>query len=158
MLRRLLHQLEQRVERVRAQHVDLVDDVDALAQLRRSGKRPHHQVTSILHQAVAGRVDLDNVHGPTLANRDASLAGVARLAILTAIGAVDGLGQDARGRCLAGAAGAYEEIGVGNAVGHDGVAERGDDVVLTENLAEALRPPATVERLVGCAARGRLVG
>ena len=158
VLRRLLNELEQRVEGVRAEHVDLVDDVDPLSQLRWGGQRPHHKVACILDQAVAGGVDLDDVHGPALANRDAGGAGVAWLTVVTPVGAVDGLGQDARGRCLAGAAGAYEEIGVGNAVGHDGVAERGDDVVLTENLAEALRPPATVERLVGCAARGRLVG
>ena len=158
MLRRLLNELEQRVEGVRAEHVDLVDDVDPLSQLRWGGQRPHHKVACILDQAVAGGVDLDDVHGPALADRDAGRTGVTRLTILAPIRTVDGLGQDARGRSLASSTRTHEEIGVGNAVGHDGMAERGDDVVLTQNLAEALRPPATVERLVGCAARGRLVG
>jgi hypothetical protein len=97
---------------------------------------------------MAGGVDLDDVHGPTLADRDARLAGVTRLAIVAAVGAVDGLGQDARGGCLARAARPHEQIGVGDAVGHDRVTQGRDDGILAQDLPEALGSPAAIERLV----------
>ena len=148
---RLLHHLQQRVEGVRAEHVDLVDDVDPPSQLGRRGERPHHQLAGILYQAVAGGVYLDHVHGATLTHRHAGRAGVAWLAILAAVGAVDGLGQDPGGGGLAGAARPDEQIGVRGAVGGHRPAQGGDDRVLAEHLGETLRPPAAVERpmLVG---------
>ena len=152
---RLLDHLQQRVEGVRAEHVDLVDDVDPPAQLGRRGQRPHHQLAGVLDQAVAGGVDLDDVHGAPLADRHAGRAGVARLAVVAAVGAVDGLGQDAGGGGLAGAARPDEQVGVGGPVGGHGAAQGGDDRVLAEHLGEALRPPAAVERpmLVGGSGR-----
>ena len=109
---RLLDELEQRVERVGAQHVDLVDDVDPLAQLRRRGERPHHQVAGVLDQAVAGGVDLDHVQRPSLADRDAGRARVAWLAVGAPVRAVDRLGQDARRRGLPGPPRPDEQVGV----------------------------------------------
>ncbi len=52
VVRWLLDQLEQRVERVRAEHVDLVDDVHPASEVRGGGERPHDQVAGIVHQAV----------------------------------------------------------------------------------------------------------
>ena len=145
---RLLDQLEQRVEGVGAQHVHLVDDVDPAPQLCRRGEGAHHQVPRIFDQAVAGGVDLDHVHGATFADGDAGRASVARLAIDTPIGAVDGLGQDACHGCLAGAPGAHEQVGMGGPVGGHRVAQGGDDRVLADQLTEALGAPATVEGTV----------
>ena len=145
MRRRLLDQLEQRVERVRAEHVDLVDDVDAPPQLGRCGERPHHEVARVLDQAVAGGIDLDDVHGAPLADRDAGRASVAGLAVGAALGAVDGLGQDAGHRGLAGPPRADEQVGVGDLVGRDRVAQGGDDRILPDQLREALRAPSPID-------------
>ncbi len=150
MVRWLLDQLEQRVEGVRAQHVDLVDDVDPPTQLRRRGQRAHHQVAGILDQAVAGGVDLDHVERAALADRDAGGAGVARLAILAEGGAVDGLGQDAGGGRLPGPAWTHEQVGVGEAVAGHRPAQCGHDRVLPDELGEALRPEAPIDGAAGC--------
>ena len=151
MVGRLLDHLQQRVEGVRAEHVDLVDDVDPPPQLGRRGQRPHHQLAGILDQAMAGGVDLDHVHGAPFAHGHAGRAGVARLAVLAAVGAVDGLGQDAGRGGLARAARPDEQVGVRGAVGGHGATQGGDDRILAEHLGETLRSPAAVQRpmLVG---------
>ena len=56
--------------------------------------------------------------------------------------AIEGLGQDARRRRLADAAGAGEQIGVPDAVGGDGVGQGPGDVLLADQLVEGLRPIA----------------
>jgi len=151
-----LDQLEQRVEGVRAEHVHLVDDVDAAPELGRRGQRPHHEVTGILHQAVAGGVDLDDVHRPPLADRDAGGTAVARLAVGSALGAVDGLGQDAGHRGLAGPARADEQVGVGDLVGCHRIAQSGDDRLLADQLLKALGAPSAIDggRLGRCGGCG----
>ena len=72
------------------------------------------------------RVDLDEVEGSALADRDAGRAGVARVAV-TQVRAVERLGEDPGERRLAGAARPDKEDRVRDAVGADGVAERLDD-------------------------------
>ena len=56
--------------------------------------------------------------------------------------AVEALGEDAGDRGLADAAGAAEQVGVGDAVQPDGVAQGLDDVVLADDVLEPLRPVA----------------
>ena len=75
-------------------------------------------------------------------------AHAARLAVDGAL-AVEDLGQDAGGRGLARAARSAQQVGVTHPILDDGVAQRRDEVVLTSDLGEALRPVAAVERLVG---------
>ena len=156
VVRRLLDELEQRVEGVRAQHVDLVDDVDPLAELRGRRQRAHDEVAGVLDGAMRRRIDLDDVERPPLADGRAGRAGVARLAVGAEVRAVDRLGQDARGRGLAGSARPDEEVGVGQAVAAHRAAQGDDDRVLPDELREALGTEATVERGVLAGDRGEV--
>ena len=61
------------------------------------------------------------------------------------VGEVDGFGEDAAGAGLAGAAGPGEEVGVGDFVLQDGVAQGLDDGVLADDAGEALGAPFAVE-------------
>ena len=74
-------------------------------------------------------------------NALADVALVARLG-RGAVHAVQGLGQDPRGRSLAHAASAGEQIGVADSVGADGPFQRPGNVLLAHQLAEGLRPVA----------------
>ena len=145
--RRLLEELQQRVERLARQALRLVDDVDLLAARHRRGGRLLAQVAGVVDPAVRGGVDLDDVDVGALADRDALVADAARLG-RGALLAVDHLGQDARGRGLARSARAAEQERVGQPALADRARERAHDVILAEELGRRLRPVAPVERLV----------
>ena len=78
-------------------------------------------------------------------DRDAVLALAARLAVGAEIEAVERTREEARGRGLAGAARAGEEVRVTDAIFGDRVAQRGGDVVLADELREALRAVLPVQ-------------
>ena len=78
---------------------------------------------------------------------DAGRAAVARVAVLQ-VRAIDGLGEDARQRGLAGAARSHEQDRVADAARPDGVSQRLDDGLLADDLPECLGAPAPIERLV----------
>src|SRR5258705_9774645 len=101
------------------------------------------QVADLVDAAVRRRVDLEDVEGRALADGNARLAGVARIAVLE-VRAVDGLGQDAGQRCLPGAARPDEQDGVRDAIGPNGIAEGLDDRLLPDDLAEGLGAPASI--------------
>jgi hypothetical protein len=98
--------------------------------------------------SVAGRVDLDHVGGGVRVDREARLAGVAWAIAGIRVEAVDGLGQDAGCGGLARAARTAEQVGVSDAIEPYGVAQRVDDVILTEQLVrcERLWPILAIER------------
>ena len=146
VLRRLLDDLEQGVEALRRDHVRLVDDVDLVAALGRAITRPLTQVTRIVHATVRGGVDLDHV------DRARSPAGQrhTRVALTTrrrrrALLAVEAAGQDACARRLAAAARPTEEVGVVDPPGAQRLHERLGDVLLPDDVREALRSVAAVE-------------
>ena len=145
--RRLLQGLEQRVGRGRREHVDLVDDVDLLAARRAEGG-PGHQVAHGVDPVVGRGVELVDVERRAPGDLDARGADPARLAVVQ-VGAVEGLGQDAGRRGLAGAPGAAEQVGVGHPAVADGVAQGEHDVVLAAYLGERRRTEAPVQGLVG---------
>ncbi len=66
--RRLLEQLQQRVERLARQPLRLVEDVDLLAAHGRRGGRALAQLAGVVHAAVRGGVDLDHVEVRALAD------------------------------------------------------------------------------------------
>ena len=80
VLRRLLDDLEQRVEALRRDHVGLVEDEDLEAVAGRREGRTLAQLTGVVDTTVAGRVDLDDVEAPGAAagELDAGLALAAR--------------------------------------------------------------------------------
>ena len=145
--RRLLERLQQRVGRRRREHVDLVDDVDLLAARRAEGG-PGHQVAHGVDAVVGGGVELVDVERRAPGDLHARRADTARLAVVE-VGAVEGLGQDAGRRGLAGAPGAAEQVGVGHPAVPHGVAQGQDHVVLAAHLGERRRTEAPVEGLVG---------
>ncbi len=145
--RRLLDELEQRVEARRRDHVGLVDDVDLVAAVHRSEERPLAQVARIVDTAVGGRVDLDDVD----AARPAARQVAARLAVAAGLGrravlAVEGAGKDARARGLAAAARAGEQVRVVDAVVGQRPLERLGDVLLADDVAERVGTVAPVQR------------
>jgi hypothetical protein len=145
--RRFLEHLQQRVERLARQALRLVDDVHLLAPLHRRGGRLFPEITRVVDAAVARRVDLDDVEVLSLADPDALLAHAARLRGRTLL-AVDHLGQDPRGRRLAGPARATEQERVRETALAHRAHQRADDVLLAEDLAGALRSVLPVEGLV----------
>ncbi len=147
-LRRLLERLQEGVPGVLRDLVSLVEDVDLAAQVRRGVLDPLAQVADRIDAAVARGVDLDEIHRPAFADRDARLARVARIAVLE-VRAVEGLGQDPGEGRLAGPARPDEQDRMRYAVGADRVPERLDDGRLADDLGEGLGTPAAVERLMG---------
>ena len=108
---------------------------------------PLGELADVVDLVVRRRVELDDVERSALADGDAGLAGIARIAVLE-VRAVERLGDDPGHRRLAGPARADEQDRVGDPVGPDRVAERLDDRFLADDLAERLGAPAAVEGLV----------
>ena len=77
---RLLERLEQHVPAL-GDALDLVDDEDLAPQVRGRRVDARQQLAHVVDGVVGGRVDLDDVEGPALADRHAGLAGVAWLAV-----------------------------------------------------------------------------
>ena len=147
VLRRLLDELEQRVEALRRDHVGLVDDVDLVAALDRREERLLPQVARVVDAAVGRRVDLDDVDRP----RPAAGQVAAAVALAARVGdrrllAVERPRQDPGARGLAAPARAAEQVGVVDPVAGQRGAQRLGDVLLPDDLGEGLRPVAAVER------------
>ena len=138
MLGRLLHDLEQGVEGLGAEHVDLVDDIHALVALHRAHEGLLAQLADVIDAAVARRIDLHHVgHGiPVDPLADfACAAGVAPLRVQ----AVDRLGDDFGAGGLPAPAQAGEQIGMGRLSGCQLVFERLDDRCLSTDIVQRLR-------------------
>ena len=143
--RRLLQRLEQRGLGGLGQHVHFVEDVH-LVPAGRAERRLLDEVAHRVDAVVARRVEFVDVVARAALDREARLALATRLAVLRVL-AVEHLGEDARGRGLAGAARTGEEVRLTLAVVDHGVAQRPHDVLLTLHLAEAAGPVSAVERL-----------
>ena len=117
---RLFERLEEGVEGRGREHVDLVDDEHRVAAHLRDDAHLFDERADVLHGVVRRGVQLVDVERPSLVERAARFALVARLG---AVGrdAVDRLGEDAGAGGLAYAAGAAEEVGVGQLTALDGV-------------------------------------
>ena len=148
-VRRLLERLEERVPGVLRDLVGLVEDVDLAPEVRGRVVQALAQLADVVDAAVGRGIDLDQVQRPALAD------GVARVTRVAGIGvgrerlAVEGLGQDPRQGRLAGAARTREQDRVRHLARDHGVAERGDDRLLPDDLRERLGAPSAVEGLVG---------
>ena len=146
VLRRLLDDLEQRVEPLRGHHVRLVEDEDLVPV---AGRREHGalaQVAGVVDAVVARRVDLDDVEraAAVAGQLDAAVALAAR-GVGRTLGTVEAAGQDARARRLAASAGSAEEVGVVHPIGAQRRAERIGHLRLADELGERLRAIAAVE-------------
>ncbi len=147
VFRRLLHDLEQRVEALRGDHVGLVDDEHPVARFGRGVEGAVPQLTGVVDTVVAGRVQLGDVHAARPARRE----GHARAALPTrlrgrALDAVERARHDARTGRLAAAARAGEQVRVVDPAGGQRGAQRLGDVVLADDLAETGGSVLAVQR------------
>ena len=115
--------------------MDLIDVVDAV--LADGGGVVHafSEGADVIDAVVGGPVDFGDVEGAAFGDFDADGVGGVEVCF-GAVGAVEGFGEDAGGGGFSGAARADEEVGVGEAVLGDGVAQGADDVVLSEDVVE----------------------
>ena len=107
-----------------------------------------HALDEVAHRldtVVRRGVELDEVEEGSGRDRGAVLAHTARFAVVAEIQAVERTSQEARGRGLARAARTGEEVRVADPVVVDRMAQRGRDVVLTDELCEFLRPVLAVQ-------------
>ena len=117
MLRRLLNDLQKRIESRKRKHVHLVDDVHPLLHLGGGIDCIVAQIADVVHAVVGGGIDLQHIHAGALVDgpaRRAAVAGVAIVRVLT----VDRFGQNLGTGCLARATGAGEEVGMAHLAGH----------------------------------------
>ena len=109
--RRLLERLQERVPRLRGEHVRLVEDVDLVAPGDRGVGHLLAQVADVVDRVVRRRVHLDHVERGGVGDRHARVALAAR-GDGRALDAVQARGEDLRHARLAGAARADEQVGV----------------------------------------------
>ena len=138
--RRFLERLEERVEGRLRKHMDLVDDIDAVAPDLRRDAHLVGQRTDVVDRVVGGGVELVDAVRAAFREGTARLALAARLQVRTGVAAVDGLGEDARRAGLAHAAGTAEEVGVRQLAALDRVLERPGDGLLAHQRLEAVGP------------------
>ncbi len=112
--RRLLDDLEQRVEGLARQAVDLVEHHHLVAVAGRAVAQALGELADLLDLGVGGGVDLDDVEVGAAGDLEAGRALVAGLGRRPAL-AVERLGEQAGGGGLADAADAGEEVGLGDA-------------------------------------------
>ena len=143
MRRRLFQRLEQRIERVAAEHVDFIDNINLVA---RRDRRIAHRLDNfahVVHPGVAGGVHFDHIDMPPLGNRHAGIADPARIdrraALLIGANTVKRLGDQPCGTGLAHPAHAGHQEGMGQPVALDRIAQRLHHRVLAEQLGERLR-------------------
>jgi hypothetical protein len=146
--RRFFQRLEEGVGRRAGNLLRFVDDVELDVQLRRRVLDPFAQVANVVDAAIAGGVDFDDVGRRAARDGQAVDAGVAGATVWVGVEAIDRLGEEAGGRRLAGAPWAAKEIGVGDTIESDRVAQRPYDVFLPNQIVvvERLRPIFAIKR------------
>ncbi len=155
---RLLERLEHRVEGVVRQHVDFVDHVHLEAARARRIDRVLEQLGHLVDAPVRGRVELHVVDEATFVDLGAGPAGAAGRGADAGL-AVHGLGDDARQRRLADAAGTGEQVCVVQAIVVERMRQCAYDVVLPDQRREVTRAPFPSQYLM-CHAmkRGEVIG
>jgi hypothetical protein len=116
--RRLFQRLQERVERARRQHVNLVDHIHLGPSLSSCQRNPGQHLPGLVDLGVGRRVHLDDVQRRTFCDRDAGGTAAARR-WSRALHAVERLGEYPRGTGFARSARAGEQVGMGNSVVED---------------------------------------
>ena len=145
---RLFQRLEKGVERLRRQHVHLVDDVDLVPSLQWRKLDLFEQVSDLVHAVVGRGVHLDYVHIGRLQKRPAGVALPARRTVGERMFAIDCAGENLRRRRLSGASRAGEKIGVRNRTLANLVGESADDVLLPDHRGKRIGAIFAIQRNV----------
>ena len=144
--RRLLDDLEQRVEALRGHHMGLIEDEDLVPITGRGIDRALTQVAGIVDAVVAGCVDLHDVE-----RTRAAVGQVLTARALTTghrsrpLGTVETPRQDPCRGGLATPSGAGEQVGMVDAATFDRGLERIGHMLLTDDLIEGLWAVSSVQ-------------
>ena len=147
VLGRLLQRFKQGVERAGGEHMHLVDDIHAVAQLRGAIDDLVANIADIVYTVVGGGIHFQNVGRATRINAAAGGANATR-AGLSGVLTVDRLGKDLSAGGLARSARAAEQVGMGELPCRTFILQDGRDMVLSHDLIKIARPPLAVECLV----------
>ena len=147
MGRRLLQRLQQRVERVRGEHVHFVDQIDLVAATAGRVLHVFQQLTGILHLGAAGGIHLDQIDKTAFADFLTGGTNAARAAA-DAFLAIEAAGQDAGDGGLANTPGTGEQIGVVQAILIERVHQRPGNVFLAHQFIEGARAILAGKNLV----------
>jgi hypothetical protein len=143
--------LQQGVEPRGRDHVGLVNDEDFVAVPHGSIGGALAQVPRIIHTAMAGGVDLDDIQGAGPAARKLNAAGTgAAGGVRRALGAVQATRKDA-GRCgFATAPGAGKKVGMVDPVFPQSRHERLGDMFLPDNVSKGVWTVSAVQGGSNC--------
>ena len=138
---RLFQRLEQRIERTRRQHVNLVDDEDLVARRRRPvTHRLDDRVADVLHAGVRRRVHLHHINMPPLGDAHTILAHATRVRRRPATAirpdTVQPLGNDPRRRRLTRPANSRQHERLRNPVGVKRVLQRAHHRFLPDQIGK----------------------
>ena len=140
MRRRLLKRLQQRVERLRRQHVHFVDDVNLIAPGRRRIAHGLKHLADFVNASVGRTVDLDDIHRTAFRDLHAIPAHIARLVTRRML-AVERFRKNPRRRSLAHAARTGEQKRMRHTVLPDRIPQRLRDMLLPHKVFKFLRTP-----------------
>ena len=147
MGRRLFESLEQGVEGLRCEHVDFVDVVDFESASAWRELDVVAKLADFIDASIARTIDFQDVEIASIGDLAADV--FVRIEVEAgAACAVECLSEDSGGGGLSDASWAYEEVGMGEPVLLDGVAQGLHDVVLSEDVIEGLRPVFACENLI----------
>ncbi len=147
MRRRFFERLQKGVERRRRQHVHFVDEINFVTTLRRRITNVLAQLAHVLDAIVAGAIDLDHVEA-VAAGDLAAIVALSAWRDGRSFEAIEGFGQNTRGRCFADAAWPDKQIRMRQPVLCDGVFQRTRDMRLPDEIVESLRPIFSCENFV----------
>ena len=147
MLRRLLNDLQQRIEGRNGQHVYLVNDIHTHFHLRRGVNGIVPEITDVIHAVIGGSVDFQYIHTGAGINGLASLAAVAGVPVIR-IQAVDCLGKDLGATGFAGTPGAGKQISMAHSAADKLGFQRLGHRHLPGNIVESLRAVFTIKGLI----------
>ena len=137
---RLFQRLEQCIEGRIREHMNFVDDIDAVRAFERHELDVLADFTDIVHAGIGGAVNLDYIDGCPLSNLltiDAGCAGRSGRPLL----AVKRLRKNPCDGGFPDTTRAGKQVRVGNALGRDGIDERLHDMRLADHIVEG---PGTV--------------
>ena len=144
--RRLFERFQHRIEGVAREHVHFVDDVDLEAPAGRRVERVFQQLAHVVDLRIRGSVEFDQVDVAAGVDIGAGAALAAGLGADAGF-AIERLGDNARQRGLADAAGAGEQVGVMQPLLGERIGQRPDDVLLPDQFGKRFGPPLAGEDL-----------
>ena len=145
--RRLLQDLQQRIEGWGGEHMDLVHDIDPLTDRRRGIDRLIPQGPDLVYAVVGGGIQLQHIQDRAVFNAQAGRALIAGVAVHRAL-AVHRPGQDLGAGGLARPPGPSEQIGVGQPPPRHLLLQSVGDMALAHHIVKSAGPPFAVQGLI----------